>query len=108
MRFLRTGWPIVPAVAAIALSAQPSETDPIVRSILLAVAAVGLTAAVTMGYLRSRVEPLVRAAERIAAGEAGVEVPARRDDLGRRLALADPAPRFQHGRSDTRTPRPTS
>ncbi len=88
MRFLRAGWPIVPAVAAIVLIAEPGETDPFIRSILLAVAAVGLTAAVTNGYIRSRVEPLVRAAERIADGASGVEIPTRRDDLGRRLALS--------------------
>src|SRR4029077_12711561 len=38
--------------------------------------------------VRSRIEPLVRVAERIAAGEVDVAIPARRDVLGRRLAGA--------------------
>ena len=88
MRFMRAGWPVLPAVAAILLSARPGATDGLIHAGLLAVAAVGLTTAVTMSYFRSRVEPLVRVAERIAAGEPGVEVPTRRDDLGRRLAAA--------------------
>jgi diguanylate cyclase (GGDEF)-like protein len=39
-------------------------------------------------YVRSRIEPLVAVAERLAAGETGVVVPLRRDPLGRRLSNA--------------------
>jgi diguanylate cyclase (GGDEF)-like protein len=88
MRFLRTGWPLLPVIVAIAISTLPGAADGPLHAVLLAVTAVGLTAAVMIGYFRSRIEPLVRAAERIAAGEPGVEVPTRRDDLGRRLAAA--------------------
>jgi len=88
MRIVREGWPVVPAAAAIALLLLPEAGDPVLRATLMAIAAVGLAAAVTTAYVRSRVEPLVIVAERLAAGETGVAIPNRRDALGRRLAAA--------------------
>ncbi len=88
MRIVRGGWPVVPAVAVIALLLLPNEGNLLARSVLMALAGVGLAVAVTVAYVRSRIEPLVRVAERMAAGESDVVIPARRDVLGRRLASA--------------------
>jgi len=81
-------WPIGPVVAAILLVAMPGTIDPLARSVIASLIAVGLAVAVTRAYLRSRIEPLVVVAERLAAGEAEVRIPIRRDSLGRRLAAA--------------------
>lgn len=88
MRYLWGLWPVVPATAAILLLTTPESADPIARPILVALVAVGLAAAVTRAYIRSRIEPLVAVAERLAAGEANVPIPNRHDALGRRLAAA--------------------
>jgi diguanylate cyclase (GGDEF)-like protein len=88
MRYIWGLWPVVPAIAAILLLATPASVDPVVRPILAAVIGVCLAVAVTRAYLRSRIEPLVAAAERLAAGETDVPIPTRRDALGRRLAAA--------------------
>jgi diguanylate cyclase (GGDEF)-like protein len=81
-------WPVVPATAATLLIALPETVDPMARSVVGAIVGVGLAAAVIQAYVRSRIEPLVVVAERLAAGETGVTIPARRDPLGRRLANA--------------------
>src|SRR3972149_5053512 len=88
MRLIRVGWPILPALVAMLLIASPGPDNPAVRSPLLAIPAVGLSVAVTSAYIGSRVEPLLRAAERVATGEADVEIPSRNDYLGRRLRAA--------------------
>lgn len=88
MRTLVRAWPVAPAVGAIVLLAVPGGSDEVLRSALIALVAVLLTFAVTAAYMRSRVEPLVIAAEKLAAGETEVEIPTRRDDLGRRLGRA--------------------
>jgi diguanylate cyclase (GGDEF)-like protein len=88
MRYIWGLWPVVPATAAILLLATPESTGPIARPILAAVVGVSLAAAVTRAYVRSRIEPLVRVAERLAAGEKDVLIPTRHDGLGRRLAAA--------------------
>ena len=88
MRYLWGLWPVVPATAAILLLATPESAGPIARPIFVALVAVGLAAAVTRAYIRSRIEPLVAVAERLAAGEANVPIPSRNDALGRRLAAA--------------------
>ncbi|HEX5589344.1 MAG TPA: diguanylate cyclase [Candidatus Limnocylindrales bacterium] len=88
MRHLWGLWPLVPAGAAIVLLAAPESAGLLARPILVALIAVSLAVAVTQSYVRSRIEPLVRVAERLAAGEDGVVIPVRRDDLGRRLAAA--------------------
>jgi diguanylate cyclase (GGDEF)-like protein len=88
MRFLRGVWPVAPAIAALLLLAFPGSSSPLASALLLAVAAVGLSVAVTLAYVRSRIEPLVAVAERLAAGEADARIPARRDALGHRLAIA--------------------
>ena len=88
MRRLVRAWPVVPAMAAIALLTVPGGSDEVLRSALIALVAVLLTFAVTAAYMRSRVEPLVIAAEKLAGGETEVEIPTRRDDLGRRLGRA--------------------
>jgi diguanylate cyclase (GGDEF)-like protein len=88
MRYIWGLWPAVPAIAAMLLIATPDAVNPLVRSVIVAVVAVGLAAAVIRAYVRSRIEPLVMIAERLAAGETDVPVPARRDALGRRLAAA--------------------
>ncbi|MBA3875636.1 MAG: hypothetical protein C0498_01645 [Anaerolinea sp.] len=81
-------WPIVPAVAAILLLATPETIGPLARPVIVSLIAVGLAVAVTRAYVRSRIEPLVAIAERLAAGETGVSIPARWDSLGQRLAAA--------------------
>ena len=88
MRYLWGLWPVVPATAAILLLTTPDSAGPIARPIFVALVAVGLAAAVTRAYVRSRIEPLVAVAERLAAGEANVPIPRRHDALGRRLAAA--------------------
>ncbi|MBF8289815.1 MAG: Diguanylate cyclase [Chloroflexi bacterium] len=88
MKLIRGGWPFGVALVAIVLIASPSAGDPLLRLVLLAAVAVGLAAAVTQAYVRSRIEPLIAAAERIAAGDSSVLVPRRSDRLGRRLAAA--------------------
>jgi two-component system cell cycle response regulator len=88
MRYLWGLWPVVPATAAILLLATPESAGPIGRPIIVALVAVGLAAAVTRAYISSRIEPLVAVAERLAAGEANVPIPARNDALGRRFAAA--------------------
>ena len=88
MRLFRGVWPVVPAIATVLLIALPDFGGLLGRSVLIAAAAVGLSAAVTAAYLRSRIEPLVAAAERLAAGDAGTKIPARKDNLGRRLATS--------------------
>ena len=88
MRYLWGLWPVVPATAAILLLTTPDSAGPIARPIFVALVAVGLAAAVTRAYVRSRIEPLVAVAERLAAGEANVPIPSRHDALGRRLAAA--------------------
>src|SRR3990170_2390420 len=88
MRYLWGLWPVVPATAAILLLTAPESAGPIARPIFVALVAVGLAAAVTRAYVRSRIEPLVAVAERLAAGEANVPIPRRHDALGRRLAAA--------------------
>ncbi|MEW5992687.1 MAG: diguanylate cyclase [Chloroflexota bacterium] len=88
MRYFWGLWPVVPAIAAVLLLATPDTAGPIARPVLAALIAVGLAAAVTRAYIRSRIEPLVAAAERLAAGDPDVAVPTRRDALGRRLAAA--------------------
>ena len=81
-------WPIVPAVAEILLLATPETIGPLARPVIVSLIAVGLEGAVTRAYVRSRIEPLVAIAERLAAGETGVSIPARWDSLGQRLATA--------------------
>jgi diguanylate cyclase (GGDEF)-like protein len=81
-------WPVMPAIAATLLLALPETVDPTARSIIGALVGVGLAVAVVQAYVRSRIEPLVAVAERLAAGETGVVVPLRRDPLGRRLSNA--------------------
>ena len=88
MRNLPGPWSLVPAIAAVVLLLTPVPMDSLTRSIIGALVAVGLAVAVTLAYVRSRIEPLVDAAERLAGGEAGVHVPVRHDALGRRLAAA--------------------
>jgi diguanylate cyclase (GGDEF)-like protein len=88
MRYIWGLWPVVPAIAAILLLATPETAGPIARPVLAATVAVSLAVAVTRAYIRSRIEPLVAIAERLAAGEADIPVPTRRDALGRRLAAA--------------------
>jgi diguanylate cyclase (GGDEF)-like protein len=88
MRYIWGLWPVVPAAAAIFLLAMPDSVDATARPVVAALIGVGLAAAVTQAYVRSRIEPLVKVAERLARGESGVVVPARRDALGRRLAAA--------------------
>jgi HAMP domain-containing protein len=88
MRYLWGLWPVVPATAAILLLTTPESAEPIARPIVVALVAVGLAAAVTRAYVRSRIEPLVAVAERLAAGEANVPIPNRHDALGRRLSAA--------------------
>ena len=88
MRFLRASWPVLPAAAALLLIILPTFGDLLLRSIVLALAAVGLSVAVTAAYIRSRVEPLIAAAEQIAAGDPNVVISKRHDRLGRRLAAA--------------------
>jgi diguanylate cyclase (GGDEF)-like protein len=80
--------PVVPAAAALLLVALPDLVPPLLRPLVAAFVGVGLGAAVTYVYVRSRVEPLIGAAERVAAGERGVSLVTRRDELGRRLASA--------------------
>ena len=86
MRIIWGLWPVVPAIAAIALLAVPDSLSPIERSLISAFVAIGLVAAVILAYISSRIGPLVDAAERLARGETGVVLPARRDRLGRRLS----------------------
>lgn len=88
MRHIWGLWPIVPAVAAIVLLATPGSADSLARPVVIALVAVGLAVAVIRAYVRSRIEPLVAAAERLASGETDVAVPARHDALGGRLASA--------------------
>ncbi len=88
MRLIRIGWPVLPALVALFLIALPGPDSPAVRSLLLAISAVGLSVAVTAAYVGSRIEPLIKAAERVAAGQADVEIPKRHDHLGRRLRAA--------------------
>src|SRR3989304_8222980 len=104
MRLIRVGWPILPALVAMFLLALPDPEDPAVRALLLAITAVGLSVAVTSAYVGSRVDPLIRAAERVAAGEADVAIPSRNDHLGRGLgaALTQPAARVGGGDKDAR------
>ncbi len=88
MQLVRALWPVGPALLAIALVVRPETMPEILRPVLLSIVAVGLTAAVTLAYTHSRIHPLVRAAEQLAAGEQAVAVPKRHDFLGTRLALA--------------------
>jgi diguanylate cyclase (GGDEF)-like protein len=88
MRKIWALWPVLPATGAILLLTMPETVGELARSIVVALVAVGLAAAVTQAYIRSRIEPLVRVAERLAAGETGVPIPIRRDSLGRRLSAA--------------------
>jgi diguanylate cyclase (GGDEF)-like protein len=88
MRYIWELWPVMPATAAILLLTTPESAGPIARSLLAGLVAVGLAVAVTRAYIRSRIEPLVAVAERLAAGQTDVPVPTRRDALGRRLAAA--------------------
>jgi diguanylate cyclase (GGDEF)-like protein len=88
MRNIWRLWPLVPAGAAIVLGAAPDSIEPLARPVIAGLVAVGLAAAVTQAYVRSRIEPLVAVAERLAAGETDVSVPVRRDALGRRLGAA--------------------
>jgi len=88
MRYIWGLWPVVPATAAILLLTTPETAGPIARPVLTALVAVGLAVAVTRAYIRSRIEPLVAVAERLARGEANVPIPTRRDGLGRRFAAA--------------------
>ena len=67
MRYIWGLWPVVPAMAAILLLATPESAGPIARPVVAALIAVGLAAAVTQSYIRSRIEPLVKVAERLAA-----------------------------------------
>src|SRR3989304_5039073 len=78
MRLIRVGWPILPALVAMFLLALPDPEAPAVRALLLAITAVGLSVAVTSAYVGSRVEPLIRAAERVAAGEEDGGMPGRK------------------------------
>ncbi len=88
MHLVRTLWPVGPAVLAIALALTPDGRDPMLSPVLGAIVAVGLTAAVTLAYARSRFEPIVAVAERLAAGDHDVAVPQRTDRLGVRFAAA--------------------
>jgi len=65
MRYIWGLWPVVPAMAAILLLATPESAGPIARPVVAALIAVGLAAAVTQSYIRSRIEPLVKVAERL-------------------------------------------
>ena len=109
MRLLLGGWPAGPVVIAILLAVLPGPGDPLARSLLLALAAVGLSTAVTLAYLRSRIVPLVITIERLAAGDANVVIPSRRDALGRRLAtgIGDLASRMAEAHSEATTDRLT-
>jgi len=88
MRHIWGVWPVVPAAAAILLLAAPEPADSLPRAVIGALVAVGLVVAVVQAYVRSRIEPLVAIAERLAAGGTDMHVPARRDELGRRLGAA--------------------
>lgn len=80
-------WPALAAVAALLILVSPDIAEP-VRIAAAALIGVALTFAVTRAYVRSRIEPLVALAERVATGETEVAIPKRGDRLGRRLATA--------------------
>jgi diguanylate cyclase (GGDEF)-like protein len=88
MRHIWGLWPIVPAVAAVLLLLTPEAVESTARPVIGALVAVGLAVAVMRAYERSRIEPLVAVAERLAAGETDTKVPVRHDALGRRLGTA--------------------
>lgn len=88
MRHIWGLWPIVPAVAAVLLLATPDSVGSLARPVVVALVAVGLAVAVTRAYVRSRIEPLIVVAERLAAGDTEAAIPVRHDALGRRLAAA--------------------
>ncbi|MEO7663561.1 MAG: diguanylate cyclase [Candidatus Limnocylindrales bacterium] len=88
MRTIWGLWPVIPAMGAVILLGAPEQVDPYLRSTIGALVGVGLAVAVSRAYVKSRIEPLVAIAERLAAGERDIEVPVRHDALGRRLATA--------------------
>lgn len=88
MKPVRMLWPLGSAVALIVVLIDPIVMDQVAKSLLVAIAAVGLTATITLAYVRSRIEPLVAAVEKIAAGGKGVSIPKRSDQLSGRLAEA--------------------
>lgn len=102
-------WPLVPAAVAILLLATPDQVEPAARAVAAALVAVGLAAAVIGAYVRSRIEPLVAVAERLAAGETGLSVQVRNDALGRRLGavIATLGARMAEAQSDATTDRLT-
>jgi diguanylate cyclase (GGDEF)-like protein len=102
-------WPLAPAAAAILLLATPDQVEPAARPVMAALAAVGLAAVAIGAYVRSRIEPLVAVAERLAAGETGLSIPVRNDALGRRLgaAIATLGASMAEAQSDATTDRLT-
>jgi diguanylate cyclase (GGDEF)-like protein len=88
---------VLVASVGLALSlAQPGVADawleqarsPLVTAIAAGVLGVVLTLVLVLGYVRMRFHPLVAAAERVAAGDLGVEVRVPRVGLEARLARA--------------------
>ncbi|MES2208690.1 MAG: diguanylate cyclase [Chloroflexota bacterium] len=88
MHSVRVLWPLGSALIVIVLLNDSITMNPVLKSLLVALAAVGLTVTVTLAYVRTRIEPLVVAAEQIAAGRRDVKLPERSDRLGRRLTAA--------------------
>ncbi len=66
----------------------PAAARPIAGAVVASIIGVSLTATLMLAYARMRYVGLVRAVERIAAGEANVAVGIPRRGLERRLALA--------------------
>ena len=100
MRSFGGAWPVIPVGAALFLIASPETGDPALRLIAVASVGVSLTLAVANAYIRSRIEPIVAVAERLAAGETDVIVPIRHDPLGRRLSVVISALAERVARSD--------
>ncbi|MBI2764165.1 MAG: diguanylate cyclase [Chloroflexi bacterium] len=88
MVLARLLWLLGSAAVVTALIFDPNVLPPILKPVLLVLATVGLTATVILAYVQSRIEPLVAAAEQIAAGRKDVILPKRSDRLGRRLTAA--------------------
>ncbi len=88
MRVVRNLIPVSAVVVATYLLLHPEGWNPILRASLASFVAVGLTVGVSMAYFRSRIEPLIRRAEQITAGQKDLSLPHRSDDLGSRLGAA--------------------
>ena len=85
---------VAPVALGILLIAAPGSPlpggppGPLVAAVAAAAAGVSLTALVVAGYLRFRFDSMVRAAERIAAGDYTTSVTPRRHGLEARLSRA--------------------